>query len=236
MLFPRVLLGWLFAAGGAPALILRLFADFGRQFRSSYALAFACMAVGAACTAASAYLIGRAANEAYISRNFNGIVIIATLTIVVFIVKGLTSYGQAVTLARITNRIVAAIQKRLFDKLIDQDLAFFADRHSSEFVMRINHGAASAAAALGLVTTSIGRDLLSLIGLAAVMIYQAPVLSLVATLVMPPAVLTVRKLIKRVRAIALTQFHGAAVVIEALQETIQGLRIVKAFNLEQAKA
>jgi ABC-type multidrug transport system fused ATPase/permease subunit len=232
VLSPRKWWDWFFAPGGAPALILRLFSDYGRQFRGSYAVAFGCMAVSAACTAVSAYLIGRATNEAYIDRNFEGIVVIATLTVVLFVVKGLTAYGQSVTLARIANRMIAAIQKRLFDKLIEQDLVFFADRHSSEFVMRINHGATSAAAALSAVTTSLGRDLLSLLGLGAVMVYQAPMLSLVAVLVMPPAVLILRKLIKRMRNIALTQFQGAAVVIEALQETIQGLRVVKAFNLE----
>jgi ATP-binding cassette subfamily B protein len=234
LLSPRIWRDWFFAPGGAPALIRRLFNEYGRQFRGRYAVAVACMAVGAACTAASAYLIGRAANEAYVSRNFDGLVVIALVTVVIFVVKGLSAYGQAVTLARISNRIVAAMQKRLFDKLVEQDLAFFADRHSSEFVMRVNHGATSAATALGLVTTSLGRDLLSLIGLAAVMIYQAPVLSLIAILVMPPAVLIVRKLIKRMRNIALTQFQGAAGVVESLQETIQGLRVVKAFNLEDA--
>ena len=97
---PRAWCDWFFAPGGAPALILRLFSDYGRHFRGRYAIAFGYMAVVAVCTAASAYLIGRATNEAYIARNFDGIVVIAILTIVIFVVKGLSIYGQAVTLYR----------------------------------------------------------------------------------------------------------------------------------------
>jgi ATP-binding cassette subfamily B protein len=42
----------------------------------------------------------------------------------------------------------------------------------------------------------------------------------------------VRRLVKRVRSISHDQFSGGARVAESLQETIQGLRVVKAFNLE----
>jgi ATP-binding cassette subfamily B protein len=41
-----------------------------------------------------------------------------------------------------------------------------------------------------------------------------------------------RRLIRRVRAIVKTQFTGGTQTIETLQETLQGLRVVKAFTLE----
>jgi ATP-binding cassette, subfamily B, bacterial MsbA len=41
-----------------------------------------------------------------------------------------------------------------------------------------------------------------------------------------------RKLIRRIYVIARTQFHGNTQVVETLQETLQGIRIVKAFTLE----
>src|SRR5665811_1621837 len=41
-----------------------------------------------------------------------------------------------------------------------------------------------------------------------------------------------RKLIRRVYKIARTQFDGGTRILETLQETLQGIRIVKAFTLE----
>jgi ABC-type multidrug transport system fused ATPase/permease subunit len=151
---------------------------------------------------------------------------------VIFMVKGLATYGQAVTLARISNQIIATNQRRMFDKLLHQDMAFFADKHSSEFGARVSYGAISASAVLNLLVTAVGRDLLTFIALGAIMVYGAPLLSLAALVVLPPAVLFLRKLIKRVRTITLAQFGGNMLVLQSLQETVQGFKIIKAFNLE----
>ena len=83
-----------------------------------------------------------------------------------------------------------------------------------------------------MLVTAAGRDLLTLIGLIGVMITHDPFLSLVGLLVMPPAILNLRHLMKRTKAIVLYEFAGGVRVFEILQETIQGFRIVKAFTLE----
>jgi ABC-type multidrug transport system fused ATPase/permease subunit len=217
---------------GSLALIRRLLTEHGRTHWRRYSLSVAFMAVGAVCTALPALLFGRGIDQAYVFRSFDGVAIVAVSMIVIFAVKGLATYGQAVTMARIANHIVAENQKRMFDKLLQQNIAFYADRHSSEFAARITFGAGAAAQVLNLLINALGRDLLSLIGLLAVMFYQAPFMSLIGIVVMPPAVIGVRKLIKRVRSITLTQFGGGAEILEAMQETIQGFRIIKAFNLE----
>src|SRR5262249_29848932 len=78
------------------------------------------------------------------------------------------------------------------------------------------------------------RDVLSVVGLVAVMVYQDPIMSVIAFVVAPPAIVVLRKLMRRVRRIAQTQFEGSARILETTQETIQGFRIIKAFNLEEA--
>jgi ATP-binding cassette subfamily B protein len=219
---------------GSPALIRRLFLEHGKSHWRRYAVSFAMMAVGAGCTAGTAFIVGRGIDEAYSERNFAGVAAVGVALIVMFAAKGLATYGQAVTMSRIGNEIIAANQRRMFDKLLAQDAGFYADRHSSEFAARITFGAGSAAQVMNLVINALGRDVLSLVGLVAVMVWKAPLMALLAFMVMPPAVLTVLKLIKRVRAIAMTQFGGGADILKTMQETIQGFKVIKAFNLETA--
>src|SRR5215813_8537491 len=217
---------------GSPALIRRLLVEHAAIHRRRYLLSFTCMAVGAGCTAAAAFIVGRGFDQAYMERSFEGVALVGITLIFLFAIKGLSTYGQAVTLARVGNDIIAGNQRRMFDKLLAQDAGFYADRHSSEFAARITFGAGSAAQVLNLVINALGRDLLSLIGLVGVMVWKAPFMAILAFMVMPPAVLTVRKLMKRVRAITLTQFGGGADILKTMQETIQGFKIIKAFNLE----
>jgi len=57
-------------------------------------------------------------------------------------------------------------------------------------------------------------------------------MTLIGFVAAPPAFFFLRKLIRRVRNIARIQFTGGTRIIETMQEALQGLRMVKAFALE----
>ena len=214
------------------ALIRRLLLDEAWTHWPRYLVAFGLMGVAAAGTALSAYLLGTMTNEAYVHRNFQGIVIIGVITMTIFATRGLATYGSAVMLSAIGNRIVADNQQLMFDKLLRENIGYFANRHSSEFIARLTTGANAVSSVINLMITAIGRDLMSLIGLSIVMVIQDPIMSLGGLLVAPPALLFLRKMIRRVRSIAQMQFTGGTRIIETMQEALQGMRMVKAFSLE----
>jgi ATP-binding cassette, subfamily B, bacterial MsbA len=214
------------------ALVRRLLVDEALGYWPRYTIAFLLMGIAAASTALTAYLLGTMTNEAYVNHNFHGIVVIGLIAIVIFAAKGFATYGSAVVLSWIGNSIVANNQRRLFDKLLQQNIGFFADRHSSEFIARLTTGAAAVGQVINLLITAFGRDLMSLIGLTIVMVIQDPVMAMIGFISAPPAFFFLRKLIRRVRNIARIQFTGGTRIIETMQEALQGLRMVKAFALE----
>ena len=216
----------------APALIKRLVTEQALGQWKTYALAFALMAVAAGATAIGAYLIGDLINQAYVHKSLPGIVAIGFITAVIFLVKAGATYGHTVVLSRIANHIIAQNQRQMFQALIRQNLSFFSERHSSEFLARLTTGAAAASQTLNLLVGAVGRDLLSLIGLAIVMIVQDPIMSFFSFVVVPPALIVLRKLIRRIRTIARSQFTGGVRILETMQETVQGIRNIKAFTLE----
>src|SRR5260370_31637508 len=165
---------------GTPALVRRLLSEQAWGQRRRYALAFGLMAIAAGATALCAYLVGHVINAAYVDKNLPGIFWLALGTAGIFMLKALATYGSSLTLARIGNRIIADNQRRMFAPLLQHNVGFFADRHSSEFIARPTTGAAAASHVLNLFITSIGRDLLSLIRLLAVMAVQEPVPSMLS--------------------------------------------------------
>jgi ATP-binding cassette subfamily B protein len=217
---------------GTTAMIVRLLTDYGVVRWRYYAVAYLLMAVAGGCTAASAWFAGSLINEAYLHQDISGVVHVALLSALVFTVRGVASYGHAVMLSRIANSIVAENQRRLFAKLLQQNLSYFAEHHSSEFIARLTTGAGAASQVLNLLINSVGRDLLTLIALLVVMVVQDPVMSVLALVVGPPMVLLMRKLVQRIRAVAFNRWTGGTRVVETMQESLQGIRIVKAFTLE----
>ena len=218
---------------GAAALIRRLVTEQGMAYWRRYAVAFTLMAASAGTTAASAYLLGAVMNEAYVERSVRGIVILSFAIIVLFAIKGAATYGHSVILSKISNAILANNQRRLFAKLMRENVGFYSERHSSEFLARLTAGAQSVTQVLSLLINAVGRDLLSLIGLAAVMVIQDPWMSLFGLLVAPPALFAIRKLVRRIRNLAHVQFTGTTDILETMQESLQGIRTVKAFTLEE---
>jgi ATP-binding cassette subfamily B protein len=214
------------------ALIRRLLTEQAWSQRQRYALAFALMGIGAGSTALGAYLIGDVINAAYVDKNLPAIVSLAIVTAIIFIVKAFATYGHSVMLSRIGNHVIAMNQRRMFNALITQSIGFFSERHSSEFMARLTTGANAASVVINLLVTAIGRDLLSLIGLVSVMFYQDPAMSAFTFFVAPPAFIALRKMIRRIYSISRNQFHGGARILETLQETVQGIRIVKAYTME----
>ena len=218
---------------GAAILIRRLVMEQGAAYWRRYLQAFVLMAVSAAATAGSAYLLGQVINQAYVDKNIRGIAILSTITIVIFLIKGAATYGHQVILSKISNAILANNQRALFAKLMRESVGFFSARHSSEFLARLTAGANSVTQVLNLLINAVGRDVLSLIGLIAVMVTQDPWMSLLGFAVAPPAMLVLRKLVKRIKGLAHNQFTGTADIMETMQESLQGIRTVKAFTLEQ---
>ncbi|MGD0851481.1 ABC transporter ATP-binding protein [Bradyrhizobium sp.] len=218
---------------GAAILIRRLVMEQGALYWRRYLLAFALMAVSAATTAGSAYLLGQVINQAYVDKNVRGIAILSGVTVVIFIIKGAATYGHQVILSKISNAILANNQRQLFSKLMSESIAFFSERHSSEFLARLTAGANSVTQVLSLLINAVGRDVLSLVGLVTVMLMQDPYMALLGFAVAPPAMLVLRKLVKRIKGLAHNQFTGTADIMETMQESLQGIRTVKAFTLEQ---
>jgi ATP-binding cassette subfamily B protein len=217
---------------GAAELVRRLMAEQGLRHWRRYAVAFTLMAVSAGATAASAWLLGEVINETYINRSVYGIVLLSFVIVVLFSAKGVATYGHSVILAKISNAILADNQRRLFAKLMRENVGFFSERHSSEFLARLTAGAHSVTQVLSLLITAVGRDILSLIGLAAVMVIQDPWMSVFGLVVAPPALFVIRKLVRRIKGLAHDQFTGNADILETMQESLQGIRTVKAFTLE----
>jgi ATP-binding cassette subfamily B protein len=217
---------------GAAILIRRLIAEQGLNYWRRYLTAFALMGVVAAATAGATYVLGQVINQAYVAKSVPGITILSGVTVLLLFIKGVATYGHTVILSKISNAILANNQRALFAKLMSESIGFYSERHSSEFLARLTTGAKSITDLLNMLINAIGRDFLVLVAMICVMVMQDPILSLIGLVAVPPAMLMLRKLVKRIKGLAHTQFTGTADIMETMQESLQGIRTVKAFTLE----
>ena len=213
-------------------LIYRLLSENFHIYYKRYALAFTLMAIVAGTTALSAWIMKDIVNGIFVSKDFNQVWLISGAVIVIFVAKGLATYWQTTILAHIGNAIVADQQRKMYRHFLKQGADFFHDFPSSELITRISHNATAARSVMDVLITSIGRDALSLLGLVCVMVFQDPLLSLIALVVAPPAVIMISMLVRRVKRIAKEQFISMTQTTQTMQESALGFRIIRTFGLE----
>jgi ATP-binding cassette subfamily B protein len=213
-------------------LLVRILRDNGRAYLPRYAVAFLFMGLFAGCTALSAWMMKDVINKIFVDSDPKALAWIPAAIMAIFTVKGIASYAQEVSLSRIGNRFVAETQKRVFDQLLQMNLAFYQRYPSNELILRITHSANAARDMLNLMAVSFGRDALTLAGLVAVMVSMDPVMSAICLVGGPFMAIATRKLTRRLRKVAEGQNLSMASIIGAMRETAQGIRIVKAFQME----
>ncbi len=84
---------------------------------------------------------------------------------------------------------------------------------------------------LNLTVTSTARDLLTLVSLIGVMVSKDWVLSLIVFAVAPPLLYALRYVSKKLRSATRDSIETNSRVLGAMQETIQGIAVVKAFTM-----
>jgi ATP-binding cassette subfamily B protein len=215
------------------ALLVRVLRDNGRAYLPRYALAFVFMGLFAGCTALSAWMMKDVINKVFVDNDPKALAWIPAAIVAIFTVKGVASYAQEVSLSRIGNRFVAETQKRMFDHVLQMDLAFYQSYPSNDLIMRITQSANAARDMLNLIAVSFGRDALTLGGLVVVMVSMDPIMSGICLVGGPIMAVAMRMLSRRMRKIAESQNLSITSIIGAMRETAQGIRIVKAFQMEE---
>jgi ATP-binding cassette subfamily B protein len=213
-------------------LVGRLLGDQGAKHWQGYAFATAMTFLIAGTTSASAWVMKDVINQIFVDKHLGAVWLVGGFIVVIYAVKGLSTYGQTVVLARVANNIVADVQKRIFDKMLAMSVGYYNVRHSTEFLAKQAFISQSASGTLNLIITALARDVLTLVGLGIVMVKMDPLMSALAVIAIPFAVIGVRELGGRVKKVMLNEFQGFSSILESLQETAQGIRVVKAFALE----
>jgi ATP-binding cassette subfamily B protein len=212
--------------------IKRVFAENVRDHIRGYVVAIACLIVVAATTAFTAWIMEAVIDETFENKRADLVWIICLAIFLAFVLRGFASYWQAVELTKIGNSIVATYQKRLFNHLMALDLGFFSETRSARVAATISQNVNGIRDTLNLTITSLARDVLTFVALVGVMISKDALLTLLVAGAAPPMFIAMKAIAGRLRVATRDAVEYNSRVAGAMQETIQGLAIVKAFTME----
>ncbi len=214
----------------------RLIRENVSNYKWTLALAILFMVLVAAATATSALLLKPVINDVFIDRNRDMLVLVGGAIFLTFLVKGVANYAQTVLMSYVGLRIVADCQNRLYVHMASMDLAFFQRHQSGTLISRFIVDVQVMRGAVSNALTSLGKDLMSLVFLIAVMVKQDPQLSLIVLVVFPVAIYPLVRIGKRMRKVVGNTQQETGLLTALLGQTFQGIRLVKAYGMQSYEA
>ena len=210
----------------------RVIAENGREHVRGYAMAIACLVVVALTTAFTAWIMESVVNEAFANKRADLVMIICGAIFAAFVLRGFATYYEAVILSKIGNNIVARYQRRLYSHLMALSVSYYNESRSAYLAAQISQNVTGIRDVLNMTVTSLARDVLTLVALIGVMLSKDWLLTILVFVVAPPLLLGLRYVSKRLRNATREAVELNSHVLGAMQETIQGITIVKAFTME----
>ncbi len=197
------------------------------------ALAGLCMGVVAAATAFNAWLMQPMLDKVFIGHDAWLLYVLPIAVIVLAVVKGFASYGQAVLMTTVGQRIVADIQKSLFARLMRADLAFFHANPTGGLISRFINDANMMRASATTLLSGIGKEAVTATFLVALMFYQDWLLAAMACVALPLAIQPVARIGRRMRRVSTNTQVEMGQFTTLLDQVFQGARHVKAYCMEE---
>ena len=223
--------------GAAPyqstaSLMKRLWLFYIHPYKKKILLSLFFMALSAGATAGLAKLMEPIIDDVFKSENIAALKFVSITVFFLFIIKGAASYGEAITMNYVGQRIIANLQIDLFNSLLSCDLAFFHATSSGVLISRCTNDVNLMRNVVSNTLTSLGKDLLTIIFLVSVMFAQDWRLAFIAFFVFPIAILPIVKIGKRMRKVSTNTQKENSFFITLLNQTFQGARLVKSYAME----
>lgn len=211
----------------------RLWREHIRTYTVRLGFALVCMALVGATTASIAYIMKPVIDDIFVARDQAMLPIVATMIMVIFILKGLATYGQSVLMTYVGQRVIADVQIRMFGHLMKADIAFFQKNHTGRLISRFTNDVNRLNGAASHVFIGFGKDFLTLIFLIIVMFERDWFLAICSFFIFPLAVVPIVKIGRRMRRVSTDAQVQWGNLTTLLNETFTGARHVKAYGMEQ---
>ena len=214
----------------------RYYLPYFKEYIPHFILAFLGMALVAAGTAATAYLIKPVLDGIFVEKDREMLAWLPLLMLLAYSGKALGTWIQAYMVAKIGQDIVRRIRDKLLEHVLEMDLAFFRRFHSGELISRISNDITRIQTAVSSHTATLIREGLTALALLYVVIYQSPKLAFYGLIVLPVAYLPLTRITQRMRRISRRSQEKNADLTSHLGEMFGNIELIKVSNTESYEA
>ncbi|WP_107696366.1 ABC transporter ATP-binding protein [Campylobacter concisus] len=213
--------------------VLKRFGPYFKDYIPHFILAFIGMGLASGGTAVSAYLVEPVLNKIFVERNEILLYMLPCAIIAIYVLKNIGTFMQAYFTAYIGQDTIRRFREKMVENLLNLDMKFFNDFRTGELISRTTNDIERIRSIVSSIIPELIRELVTIIGLLCVVIYQSPKLAFFALVVMPIAIYPISRLAKKMKKISKKSQEKTSDITSALSEIFTNIEIIKANNAQK---
>lgn len=193
-------------------------------------IAVVCMIIVSGSNLIVPWIIKDIVDEVLAEKNIQMLYWVIAAILVIFLIRGVTTFGNRYLMGYIGQRVVTDLRKRLFAHLQRLSISYYDKRRTGEIMSNLTND-------IGALQTAIVENFVSLIQEAAIfvgsfvsMVYLQWKLTVLCLVIVPMVSFIIKFFGKKLHQSGKNVQEKLADVTAMLQEVIQGVRIVRSFN------
>jgi ABC-type multidrug transport system fused ATPase/permease subunit len=230
------------------------------EYKGSLVLYFLCSVLSAACAVLSIGLLlpilnvlflekPGAADSTSFNRRLLGIIrdlagtadtlsmlgVICVIVVIFTVLKNLFSFLAISILLPVRHNIIRHLRNEMFTKLLSLPIGYFSEERKGDLMSRMTYDVNEVQTSVMSVMEVFMREPILIAFYLGYMIYLSPQLSLFLLIFLPISGLAIGRIGSSLRRYARTMAEQMSDINSVLDETLSGMRVVKAFNAEKSQ-
>jgi len=175
-------------------------------------------------------------DDIFDKHNAEYIKILPWVIVFMFLLRGIGNYLATYGLNWVGRKVITDMRQLVFAKYLRLPTSFFDKESSAGLISRMTFDIEMMAMGVSTTVVVIVRDILTIIALFSVMLYQSVSLTLVVFILLPIVALIISVVNKRFRKISHGIQNSISGVSEIVEEVVKGQKVVRVFSAQEDEA
>jgi ATP-binding cassette, subfamily B, bacterial MsbA len=213
--------------------IYRRLLSYIKPYRMKLVMSLILTTIVAGAMPAIALLVKYVMDKVFIAKDQFWLILMASAVIVIYLIKSICDYFSYYNMNDVGQSVIRDIRDGLYDHIQTLSMPYFIRTPTGTLISRITNDVNMVQLSVTESVTEFIRQSLTLIGLVTVVFWRDWRLAIIAMLVFPLVIYPISKFGQRLKRYSTKSMKVMGNVMSILDEAISGIRIVKAYNMEE---
>jgi ATP-binding cassette, subfamily B, bacterial MsbA len=213
---------------------LTIFWRLSQPYMPRLVAAMLCSLVLSGINGAIAWGMKIAVDDILVTRNVEYLYLLPLCVIILFTLKGIFAFCNNYLMSSIGAKIVRSIRQQVYEKVISLPISFHSQTSSGVVISKMLNDVPVLQGTVGFTIKDFIVEIGTVVVLAGVAVYRRWDLALISFIIVPLMVYSISNLGRRMKKTGMQTRELIARITTMFNETVQGVKIIKAFTMEKA--